>query len=183
MKLSEIKDLQRRTAAFLEESGIALTKKEKENIEIADFGLNKIDEIGLQIITYINTNKVCAKEMVLFPNQTCPQHIHMNGVENGIPFDGKEETFRVRKGLCYLYVSGYGEKSLMKAKTPSTDINVYKEIILHEGEQYTLFPNTWHWFQAGDEGAIISEFSTKSRDEYDVFLDKRIKRIPEIEED
>ena len=43
-------------------------------------------------------------------------------------------------------------------------------------------PNTWHWFQAGEEGAIISEFSTKSRDETDIFCDDRIKRIPEVEQ-
>ena len=33
-----------------------------------------------------------------------------------------------------------------------------------------------------DEGAIVSEFSSTSRDEFDVFTDPRIKRIPEIVE-
>jgi D-lyxose ketol-isomerase len=37
-----------------------------------------------------------------------------------------------------------------------------------------------HWFQAGPEGAIVTEFSTRSTDEYDVFTDKRIKRITEV---
>ena len=37
-------------------------------------------------------------------------------------------------------------------------------------------PDTLHWFQAGDEGAIVSEFSTRSRDETDVFSDPRIVR-------
>ena len=36
------------------------------------------------------------------------------------------------------------------------------------------------WFQAGDEGAVVSEFSTKSRDEMDVFADPDIERITEI---
>ena len=44
-----------------------------------------------------------------------------------------------------------------------------------------MHPDTNHWFQAGPEGAIVSEFSTKSRDEADVFTDERIKRIPEVE--
>ena len=70
-----------------------------------------------------------------------------------------------------------------KAKLPNTTVTVFHEIILDEGEQYTIFPNTKHWFQAGKQGVIISEFSTKSRDESDVFTDTRIKRIPEIEED
>ena len=65
---------------------------------------------------------------------------------------------------------------------PETKVTVFHEIILREGEQYTMQPNTRHWFQAGEEGAIISEFSTKSRDESDVFEDERIKRIPEVEE-
>ena len=35
-------------------------------------------------------------------------------------------------------------------------------------------PNTLHWFKAGDEGAVVSEFSTKSMDEFDIYTDKRI---------
>ena len=51
------------------------------------------------------------------------------------------------------------------------------------GDQYTIPPNTLHWFQSGDEGAIVSEFSSTSRDESDIFTDPRIKRVPEIVED
>ena len=51
---------------------------------------------------------------------------------------------------------------------------------LRPGEQYTLAPDTLHWFQAGAEGAVVSEFSTKSIDEADVFTDADIKRIPEV---
>ncbi|MFN2222378.1 MAG: D-lyxose/D-mannose family sugar isomerase, partial [Candidatus Promineifilaceae bacterium] len=60
---------------------------------------------------------------------------------------------------------------------------VFHEIELNPGEQYTIPPNTLHWFQAGPDGAIVSEFSSTSRDESDYFTDPRIKRIPEIEED
>ena len=59
----------------------------------------------------------------------------------------------------------------------------FHEIVLRPGDQYTIPPNTWHWFQAGDEGAIVSEFSSTSRDESDVFTDPRIKRMPEIVEE
>ena len=48
--------------------------------------------------------------------------------------------------------------------------------MVHPGQQYTIYPGTLHWFTAGDEGAVISEFSTMSRDEYDVFTDPRIQR-------
>lgn len=169
------------TAQAFEKAGIRITAAEKEKIEVADFGLGMVEKVGLQILTYVNTEKCCAKEMVLRPYQTCPEHIHMDGEENGVRYQGKEETFRVRRGTCYLYVDGDGKKEDIKAKLPETAVTVFHEVVLNEGEQYTLYPNTRHWFQAGSEGAIVSEFSTKSRDESDVFEDERISRIPEVE--
>jgi D-lyxose ketol-isomerase len=59
---------------------------------------------------------------------------------------------------------------------------VFHETTLNPGEQFTIPPNTLHWFQAGDEGAIVSEFSSTSRDESDIFTDPRIRRIPEVSE-
>jgi D-lyxose ketol-isomerase len=50
------------------------------------------------------------------------------------------------------------------------------EIELNPGDQYTIPADTLHWFQAGDEGAIVSEFSSTSRDESDHFTDPRIQR-------
>lgn len=61
-------------------------------------------------------------------------------------------------------------------------MSVFHEVILNPGEQYTIMPETLHWFQAGEDGAIISEFSTRSTDETDVFTDKRIIREPQIED-
>ena len=102
--------------------------------------------------------------------------------ENGMKdAEGKEETFRCRYGKVYLYVSGDGKKEDIKAKLPSFDVSVFHEIILNPGEQYTILPETWHWFQAGEEGAVISEFSTRSTDETDVFTDKRLVRATVIE--
>jgi D-lyxose ketol-isomerase len=143
-----------RAAAMLDEAGIVLTPGERESIEIADFGLGRLEEIGLQIVVYVNTDRVCAKELVLFPHQRCPEHRHPP-VE-GEP--GKEETFRVRRGAVHLHVDGAGE------------------ILLEPGEQYTVPPDTLHSFEAGDEGAIVSEFSTTSRDALDVFTDPEIVR-------
>jgi D-lyxose ketol-isomerase len=143
-----------RAAAMLDEAGIVLTPRERQEIEIADFGLGRLEEIGLQIVVYVNTDRVCAKELVLFPHQRCPEHRHP-------PFEGepgKEETFRVRRGVVHLHVDGAGD------------------LVLGPGDQYTIAPNTLHSFEAGDEGAIVSEFSTTSRDALDVFTDPRIVR-------
>jgi len=138
---------------MLADAGIVLTESERESIEVADFGLGRLEEIGLQIVVYVNTERVCAKELVLFPGQTCPEHRHPPvGAEAG-----KEETFRCRRGSVHLHVDGQGE------------------LVLRPGDQYTIPPDTLHWFQAGDEGAIVSEFSTQSRDEADV-TDPRIVR-------
>ena len=62
-------------------------------------------------------------------------------------------------------------------------MTVFHEIRLGPGEQYTILPGTKHWFQAGKSGAVISEFSTHSTDETDVFTDTAIVRMPEIEND
>ena len=60
---------------------------------------------------------------------------------------------------------------------------VWNEIVLQPGEQYTIPADIKHWFQAGPAGAVISEFSTPSYDEHDIFTDPRIQRMPVIEED
>jgi len=169
--------IKERALTYFEKAGIVLTSEEKENLEVADFGLDMIEEIGLQICVYINTDRVCAKEMVLFPKQTCPEHMHISSYGK----EGKEETFRCRFGKVYLYVEGDGELDCISGINPPTKTTVYHEIILLPGQQYTLMPNTKHWFQAGSEGAVISEFSTTSTDETDVFTDERIVRTPVVE--
>ena len=167
------------TLDYFKKAGIVLTETEKQNIEVADFGLNELASTGLEIITYVNTDRVCAKELVLFPGQTCPEHRHPPVV--GEP--GKEETFRCRWGEVYLYVPG--EKTPNpKGRAPKGRekwYTVWHEVVLKPGEQYTLKPNTLHWFQAGKDGAIVSEFSTKSRDESDEFTDPEIARMPVVQ--
>jgi D-lyxose ketol-isomerase len=83
---------------YYEKAGIALSDDHKENIQIMDYGLNKLNKLGLQLFVYVNTDRYCAKELVLFPEQTCPEHRHppVDGQE------GKEETFRCRYGKVYL---------------------------------------------------------------------------------
>lgn len=164
--------------AYYDKASIVLTDREKNHIEVADFGLDMVNEVGLQLLTYINTERVCAKEMVLLPYQTCPEHKHVPSY--GIA--GKEETFRCRYGKVYLYVDGEGDKDSIQGKIPPTDVTVFHEVVLLPGEQYTIMPETLHWFQAGESGAVISEFSTRSTDETDFFTDKNIVREAKIEE-
>lgn len=174
--MDEAEAARRRAATMLDEAGIVLTADERAAIEIADFGLGELERQGLQLVTYVNNDRYCAKELVLFPRQTCPQHRHPP--VNGRP--GKQETFRCRTGTVYLYVSGE-ETPEMQSRPPEGSTESYTvkhEIALGPGEQYTIPPDTWHWFQACDEGAIVSEFSSTSTDEADVFADPRVVRAP-----
>ncbi len=167
-----------RSSQMLKQAGIVLTAEERARFEVADFGLGEIEKTGLEIITYLNTDRVCAKELVMLPHQTCPEHRHPT-VGSKL---GKEETFRCRWGIVYLYVPGpaTGQPACRPPKGSEAHYTAGHEICLKPGEQYTLFPNTLHWFQAGPEGAVVSEFSTRSTDDQDVFTDPRIKRAPEI---
>ncbi|HEY7349122.1 MAG TPA: D-lyxose/D-mannose family sugar isomerase [Ktedonobacterales bacterium] len=180
LKRSQAQQAQQRAAEMLARLGVVLTPQEREQIEIAEFGLGELERTGLEIVVYVNTDRYCAKELVLFPRQTCPQHRHPPIGQA----PGKMETFRCRWGKVWLYVEGAAAAN-PQAHIPAGSeayYTVFHEIALQPGEQYTIPPDTWHWFQAGDEGAIVSEFSSASHDEFDIFVDPRIKRIPEIVE-
>lgn len=175
---SQVQEAQRKALEYFDHAGITLTPEEREQIEVAEFGLGHLDVEGLEILTYVNTPRCCAKELVLLPGQTCPEHRHPP--VDGQP--GKEETFRCRWGKVFLYVPGE-PATPPQATPPGPHYTVFHEVELNPGEQYTIPDDTLHWFQAGPEGAVVSEFSTTSRDELDIFTDPNIKRLPEIVED
>lgn len=158
--------------AYYQKAGIVLTDDEVEDIQIMDYGLGKLEETGLQLFIYVNTDRYCSKELVLFPRQTCPEHRHPPvGGEKG-----KQETFRCRWGKVYLYVEG--EKAENPSVFPPEEdkeyYTVWNEIVLEPGGQYTIPPDTKHWFQAGEEGAVVTEMSSPSTDDHDIFTDPRI---------
>jgi D-lyxose ketol-isomerase len=176
----EIDAAQERASRMLQQAGIVITPDERKKIEVVHLGLAELAKTGLEIVVYVNNDRYCAKELVLFPRQTCPEHRHP--AVDGQP--GKTETFRCRWGRAWLYVPG--EPVVQpKGQPPSGSesyYTVFHEIELNPGDQYTIPPNTLHWFQSGDEGAIVSEFSSTSRDESDIFTDPRINRIQEAAE-
>jgi D-lyxose ketol-isomerase len=171
----ERKKYQQIAQSYFDRAGIVVTDAERAQIEIAELGLGEYEQTGVALLVYVNTERVCAKELVLMPGQTCPQHFHPAVGE----LAGKEETFRCRWGEMYLYVPG--EPTPNPKATPPQHrrqyYTVWHEIILRPGDQYTLPPETWHWFQGGPEGAIVSEFSTRSTDENDLFTDPEIRRV------
>jgi len=174
----QVQTYQEQAGEMFQNAGIYIKDEEREQIEIADFNLDQFERTGLGVLVYVNTDRCCAKELAMWPRQTCPQHRHPS--VGGRP--GKEETFRCRWGTVFLYVPG--EPTLEPGAKPPAGredtYDVWHEIVLQPGDQYTLRPDTWHWFQAGDEGAVVSEFSTTSTDEADVFTDPEIQRQTKI---
>ena len=168
-------------AERLREVGIVLTPSEVEQIELADFGLGRFDVEGLALLVYVNNDRYCAKELVMSPHQTCPEHRHPPVPASGDnPADpGKRETFRCRAGRVYLYVEGPGDAADASVEPPAESrrhYTVLHEVSLGPGEQFTIEPDLRHWFKAGPDGAIVSEFSSPSRDQLDVFTDPHIRR-------
>jgi D-lyxose ketol-isomerase len=169
------REFRERACDLLRQVGIVLRPDEAEQMEVADLGLGELESTGLQIVVYVNNDRYCAKELVLLPGQTCPQHLHPS--LSGRP--GKQETFRCRWGEVYLYVPG-DPAPTPRAQPPAgraEHYTVWHEIVMRPGDQYTLAPNTWHWFQGGSQGAVVSEFSSVSTDEADEFVDPQIRRV------
>ena len=173
---AQVDDARARAAELLGRAGVVITPAERMQIEVADFGLADLERTGLQLITYVNTDRYCAKELVLFPRQTCPEHRHPPVA--GEP--GKMETFRCRWGTVHLYVEGSptAERTARPPAGNEAHYTVQHELVLGAGDQFTIPTDTRHWFQAGGDGAVVSEFSSTSRDELDVFTDPRIVRLP-----
>src|SRR5215471_12211097 len=98
----QLQSAQERAAQILASIGINITAAECQNIEVAEFGLGELEQTGLELVVYVNTDRYCAKELILFPYQTCPEHRHPPNAGN----PGKMETFRCRWGRVFLYTEG-----------------------------------------------------------------------------
>lgn len=148
-------------------------------VEVADFGLSRLDIEGAQILTLVATDRIAVKIIVLFPSQTIPEHWHPRVGED----PGKEETVRVVSGTVRFYIPG--DESMREGFVPAGQEDAYTvrhELILKPGDQITLQPGTKHWFEGGEEGAVMYSFSTVARDVLDGFTDPHIERVTRIQE-
>jgi D-lyxose ketol-isomerase len=122
----------------------------------------------------VDTPEIAVKLIVMFPDQVLPEHRHPP-LDN---YPGKAETLRCEWGELYLYTEGAacsepkGHPSADRLKS----YTVWHEVLLHPGKQITLQPNTLHWFQGGEEGAVVWSFSSRAVDVEDIFTDPDIKR-------
>jgi D-lyxose ketol-isomerase len=177
---SEKAKAQQRAALMIRQAGIHIGDGEIEKIEVVDFGLSQLEVEGVQVFTMVNTDRLAAKILVLFPNQTEPEHWHPRIGDD----PGKQETIRHIWGDLLFYVDG--DDNMKEGFIVEGKENVYTlrhEIILQPGDQLTFEPNEKHWFQAGPRGAVLYSFSTTVRDGLDGFTDPAIQRITVIKED
>jgi D-lyxose ketol-isomerase len=173
----EQKTAQKRAAEMIRQAGIKITEKEANSVGIVDFGLSTLEKEGVQVLTLIQTERISVKVLVLFPNQTEPEHWHPPVGDD----PGKEETVRVISGIVYFYIPG--EDTLKEGFIPEGKEDYYtmrKEIVMKPSDQITLAPGEKHWFQARDKGAVMYSFSTIARDALDQFTDPGIVRITKI---
>ena len=179
MTRSEYEAARERAAGLIRASGIALTNAEAESIEVADFGLGRLEKEGAQILTLVQTDRISVKVLVLFAGQTEPEHWHPRVGDD----PGKEETVRVVSGTLFFYREGEG--TLDPCVVPEGKAEVYtsaREIVMRPGDQVTLPPGERHWFQARGEPVVMYSFSTIARDGLDGFTDPGVERVTRVVE-
>jgi D-lyxose ketol-isomerase len=177
IRLSEASKARERAAEFIKKARVHITAEEIDRIDPVDFGLSRLDTEGAEILTMVQTDRISVKLLVLFPNQTEPEHWHPPVGSD----PGKEETIRIIWGTVYFYIDG--PDTLERGFIVPGKENVYTlrhELTLKPGDQLTCKPGEKHWFQAGGEGAVLFSFSSVARDILDGFTDPAINRKTEI---
>jgi len=175
----EQESARKRAAEMIRRAGLHITAQEAEGIEVVDFGLGRLAQEGVQVLTLVQTERISVKVLALFPNQTEPEHWHPPVGSD----PGKEETIRVISGTLYIYGPGentFKEGFLVKGKEHC--YTVRHERVMRTGDQMTLAPGVRHWFQARDEGVVMYSFSTIARDVMDQFTDRNIVRTTRAED-
>lgn len=155
---------------LLKKSGFNLTEAEINSMEANDFGLNNFEKEGFFLIDLLRTDRVRTNLLILLPNQTLPQHLHPS-YEGEL---GKEETLRVLYGSTKVYIEG--EENNPNILFPEGKAEYYSarhEIRLKINEQYSVPPNTKHWFQAGEEGSVNIAFQNRVNEDYNIFYDPK----------
>ncbi len=166
-----------RAGELLIQSGIVVSEKEIDAMDIVDFGLSNLEKEGAQIISLFETQKVAARVIVLFPWQAEPEHWHI-GQNN---YAGKEETIRVISGRLLVYVEG--EDTFAYGKIPEGKEAYYTsrhELLLGPCDTVTFMPKAKHWFQAMDEPCVFYTMSTLALDALDPFSDPDVVRKTKI---
>jgi D-lyxose ketol-isomerase len=165
---------------FVQQAGIPLVKEEFANLDVAELGLGELEATGGQILTLASTEWVGAKLLILRPHQFFPQHRHPPSAQERYP--GKTEVLRGQFGKAFLYMPGKPTPNPL-ASPPAHRLQyctVWHQVLIYPGCQHVCPPDTWHWFQAAETGAVIWSISSRVTDAADQFLDPQVVRISKI---
>lgn len=177
IKKCEYEWAQNKAVEMMKNLGIRVKTDEEKMVSIADFGLSDFKKEGAQILTFFNTERISAKVIVLFKNQTLPEHWHPPVGDD----PGKEEVIRIIDGTVYFYIPG--QDTVKEGFIPERKEEYYtarNENIMKAGDQIIIEPGVKHWFQAGKEGAVMYSISTCVRDGLDGFTDPNVVRETQI---
>jgi D-lyxose ketol-isomerase len=149
--------------------------------DVTDFGLGKFAEIGLVLVNLAEQPEYCEKLMYSKCHQVLPMHTHRR----------KKEDIICRSGRLSVELwKGHPERTLtgevfsLARNGDTVEVLSGEPIILDAGERVTIVPGIYHAFWADSDEAIVGEVSTANDDAHDnFFVDPRIGRFPEIEED
>ena len=162
---------------LIEKSGLQVTAKEMDGLEVADFGLENYPKEGAQIVSLLDTKKVGYKAICLSEGQILPEHMHTASLGE----EGKEETFRVVYGILRLFVPGeQGDVPCPVGKEQYYTCR--KELRLGQTDQVTLPPDTPHWLMGGEGGCVVLSISSWARCTLDPFTDPNVIRETVIRE-
>ena len=174
---AEQKKARERAAQMIAQAGLRISDEEKNKIDVVDFGLSRLEIEGVQVLTWVQTDRISVKVLAMLPNQTEPEHWHPPVGED----PGKEETIRVVSGTVYFYVQGENTlKQGFLVRGKEKYYTLRHEIVLKPGDQITFQPGEKHWFQARDDGAVMYSFSSVARDALDQFTDPDIVRVVKV---
>jgi D-lyxose ketol-isomerase len=149
--------------------------------DVTDFGLGKFAEVGLVLVNLTEQPEYCEKLMYSKRHQVLPMHTHRR----------KKEDIICRSGRLSVELwKGHPERTLkgevfsLACNGDTVEVLSGEPIILDAGERVTIVPGIYHAFWADSDEAIVGEVSTANDDAHDnFFVDPRIGRFPEIEED
>ncbi len=110
-------------------------------------GIKNFKKIGCFLFNIINKN-YAKKLLVMLPNQSHPLHFHKQ----------KDESFHIISGKLISYLNN-------------------KKKILNPGDILHIKKNSWHKFQASDEGCIFDEISTTNYKNDSFYKNRKIKKL------
>ena len=149
--------------------------------DVTDFGLGDFAQAGLVLINLAAEPEYCEKLMYAVRGQITPLHTHKKKKEDIICRTGRLalELWPVLPSSC-----PPGREFSARCNGAPRSLRAGETLVLEAGERITLTPGLYHAFWPESAECVIGEVSTANDDEHDnFFVDPRIGRYPEIEED